>query len=57
MKETIEQFLKRGGKITKCKPYAPVRRCHRTKTHETRLQQAIGELWKGNFLDAIELAR
>lgn len=56
MKETVEQFLERGGKITKCKPFIPLRRAPRNRTYDQNLRDALKELWKGNYLDAVKLA-
>jgi len=56
-KETIEQYLARGGQIKQLPAAKPPRTYHRTHSNNTRLDQAVKELWKGNFLDAISLAQ
>lgn len=54
-KETVEEYLKRGGKINVLPP-VKAKPIHRTRSHSANLEDAVRELWKGNWAEAIRLA-
>jgi len=54
-KETVEEFLKRGGKITKLPPSIPVGTTHRSRSHTGNLYAAMLELHRGDILAAVRL--
>jgi len=55
MKETIEQYLARGGNVTTLKPYKPQRHQHRFMTNQAKLDAAIKLLYEKKYADAIAM--
>jgi hypothetical protein len=57
MKETVEDYLRRGGVVKQLKPYLPTKRFYQTATNESRIQAAVKLVKAGNLSDAIAMLR